>query len=35
MGEVNGRVFVNNSGIGVYTHLVRQREEQQRDGHPK
>lgn len=35
VGEVNGRVFVNNSGIGVYPHLVRQREEQQRHGHPK
>jgi len=35
VGEVNGRVFVNNSSIGVYTHLVRQREEQQRHGHPK
>lgn len=35
VGEVNGRVFVNNSGIGVYTHLVREREAQQRHGHPK
>ena len=35
VGEVNGRVFVNNSGIGVYPHLVRQREEQQRHGHRK
>ena len=35
VGEVNGRVFVNNSGIGVYPHLVRQREEQQRHGHTK
>jgi diacylglycerol kinase family enzyme len=35
VGEVNGCVFVNNSGIGVYTHLVREREAQQRHGHPK
>ena len=35
VGEVNGRVFVNNSGTGVYPHLVREREEQQRHGLPK
>ena len=35
VGEVNGRVFVNNSGIGVYPHLVREREAQQRHGHRK
>jgi len=35
VGEVNGRVFVNNSGIGPYTHLVREREAQQRHGHAK
>jgi diacylglycerol kinase family enzyme len=35
VGEVNGRVFVNNSAIGVYPHLVRGREAQQRHGHPK
>jgi diacylglycerol kinase family enzyme len=35
VGEVNGRVFVNNSGIGLYPHIVRQREEQQRHGHVK
>jgi len=35
VGEVNGRVFVNNSGIGVYPHIVREREAQQRQGHPK
>lgn len=35
VGEVNGRVFVNNSGIGVYPHLVREREAQQRHGHTK
>jgi len=35
VGEVNGRVFVNNSGIGLYPHIVRQREEEQRHGHAK
>ena len=35
VGEVNGRVFVNNSGIGFYPHFVRQREELERRGHPK
>lgn len=35
VGEVNGRVFVNNSGIGFYPHFVRQREEQERLGHVK
>jgi len=35
VGEVNGHVFVNNSGVGVYPHLVRQREAQQRRGHRK
>jgi diacylglycerol kinase family enzyme len=35
VGEVNGHVFVNNSGIGLYPHIVRQREEQQRHGHVK
>jgi diacylglycerol kinase family enzyme len=35
VGEVNGRVFVNNSGIGVYPHIVREREAQQRHGHRK
>jgi diacylglycerol kinase family enzyme len=35
VGEVNGRVFVNNSGIGFYPHFVRQREELERLGHPK
>ena len=35
VGEVNGRVFVNNSSIGVYPHIVREREAQQRHGHPK
>ena len=35
VGEVNARVFVNNSGIGFYPHFVRQREELERRGHPK
>jgi diacylglycerol kinase family enzyme len=35
MGEVNGRVFVNNSGLGFYPHFVRQREEQERRGRVK
>src|SRR3974390_3456832 len=34
-GEINGRVFVNNSGIGFYPHFLRQREEQERRGHVK
>ncbi len=34
-GEVNGRIFVNNSGIGFYPHFVRQREELERHGHVK
>ena len=34
-GEVNGRVFVNNSGIGFYPHFVRHREDQERRGHVK
>jgi len=35
VGEVNGHVFVNNSGVGFYPHFVRQREEQERHGHVK
>jgi diacylglycerol kinase family enzyme len=35
VGEVNGRVFVNNSGVGFYPHFVRQREEMERRGHVK
>jgi diacylglycerol kinase family enzyme len=27
VGEVNGRVFVNNSSLGAYTHMVDEREE--------
>ena len=29
LGEVNGRVFVNNSSLGLYPRIVRHREEQQ------
>jgi diacylglycerol kinase family enzyme len=35
VGEVNGRIFVNNAGVGFYPHFVRQREEQERHGHVK
>jgi diacylglycerol kinase family enzyme len=28
VGEVNGRVFLNNSGLGLYPHIVRERERQ-------
>ena len=35
VGEVNGRVFVNNSSVGFYPHFVRQREEQEQRGHIK
>jgi diacylglycerol kinase family enzyme len=31
-GEVNGRVFINNSGIGVYPRMVKWREEYRRMG---
>ena len=35
VGEVNGRIFVNNSSIGLYPSIVRQREKQQRLGRGK
>ena len=35
VGEVNGRAFVNNSGVGLYPHIVRQREQEQHHGHAK
>ncbi|HYG29628.1 MAG TPA: diacylglycerol kinase family protein [Allosphingosinicella sp.] len=36
LGEVNGRIFVNNSAIGLYPHMVRQREDlQERLGRSK
>jgi diacylglycerol kinase family enzyme len=30
VGEVNGRIFLNNSSLGIYPRIVRQREEQQK-----
>ena len=30
IGEVNGRIFVNNSGLGLYPDIVRDRERQQK-----
>ncbi len=30
LGEVNGRIFVNNSAVGLYPSIVREREAQQR-----
>ncbi len=35
VGEVNGHIFVNNSSIGLYPHIVRRREKQQRLGRGK
>jgi YegS/Rv2252/BmrU family lipid kinase len=35
VGEVNGRVFVNNSGLGLYPNIVNQREKRQRLGYRK
>lgn len=35
MAEVNGRLFLNNSSIGVYPRIVMEREEQQRMGRSK
>lgn len=35
VGEVNGRIFVNNSSIGLYPRIVRRRERQQRLGRGK
>ncbi len=35
VGEVNGRVFVNNAGLGFYPHFVRQREAEERRGRAK
>ena len=33
--EVNGQIFINNSSIGLYPHIVKRREKQQRLGHGK
>lgn len=35
VGEVNGRVFVNNSSLGIYPRIVRDRQQQQRMGRGK
>ena len=35
VAEVNGRVFINNSSIGLYPRIVREREEHQRHGYRK
>lgn len=35
VGEVNGRIFLNNSSLGIYPEAVRMREEEQRQGAPK
>jgi diacylglycerol kinase family enzyme len=35
VGEVNGRIFLNNSSIGLYPRLVRFREAERRKGHNK
>ncbi len=35
VGEVNGRVFINNSSIGLYPQIVKSREAQQRLGRGK
>lgn len=34
-GEVNGRIFLNNSSLGLYPSIVREREKKQRLGHGK
>ncbi|HVF46999.1 MAG TPA: diacylglycerol kinase family protein [Pyrinomonadaceae bacterium] len=35
LAEVNGRLFINNSSIGLYPRIVRKREQQQRLGRGK
>lgn len=35
VGEVNGRIFINNSSVGLYPRLVWERERQQRHGRRK
>lgn len=35
VGAVNGRIFLNNSGLGLYPEIVRQRERRQRAGASK
>ncbi len=34
-GEVNGHIFLNNSSLGLYPRIVREREKKQRLGHGK
>jgi YegS/Rv2252/BmrU family lipid kinase len=35
LGEVNGRIFLNNSSLGLYPSIVRERKRQQRLGYGK
>lgn len=35
VGEVNGRIFLNNSSLGLYPTIVRERQKQQRLGYGK
>jgi diacylglycerol kinase family enzyme len=35
VGDLNGRVFINNSSLGLYPRLVWEREEERRRGHAK
>ena len=35
VGEVNGHIFLNNSSIGIYPWIVRERETEQRKGYRK
>ena len=35
VGEVNGHIFINNSSLGIYPKLVRERERKQRQGMSK
>lgn len=35
VGEVNGRIFVNNSSLGIYPRMVWERDAEQRRGHKK
>jgi diacylglycerol kinase family enzyme len=35
VGEVNGRAFLNNSSLGLYPTIVREREQQQNKGYGK
>ncbi len=35
VGEINGRIFINNSSLGLYPDIVRRREQRQRLGYGK